>query len=172
MDKGKYNAHIESEKFSHLFAVFWPGSLIFLNCFRVEEVSVYLAVQIFPISYNDECKIAGKFAEKLSDKKYHGKAFACPLSMPENAKLSVFSLPLPERLNSSIDTNKLVVLGDNFYCLFVVEDEVFHIIKQFVLGAEALNGPFNTGSFTLYLFSVDLFFFILYTQPVKKVSPS
>lgn len=83
--------------------------------------------------------------------------------MPEDAELAFVALSLFEGFYAFVDTDKLMVLSDDFLCFVVVDNEVFEVVEQFGRVAEAINSSFYAGACVMDLFTVYFFFFVFYT---------
>src|SRR6516164_985701 len=97
------------------------------------ERPVDLVIQLGPIRDDHERPVAGNFAEHLLSEKNHRKAFAQPLSMPEDAQPAV---PAPNRFqgfDGIVHAEELVVHGDDLLQiprLFRKQGKVFDKVKQ------------------------------------------
>ena len=76
--------------------------------------------------------------------------------MPEHTELTLQLLPLEERLIGPVDSNKLVVLGDNLVGFLVVQDEILQVVLQLPPRKQALDQSLQARSFLANLFAINL----------------
>ena len=91
--------------------------------------------------------------------------------MPENPKLATELLPAQKLVEPFVYADKLVVLGNDFLRVLVVNHKVFHIVQQLFFGTQALQKALGTGALLANLIAAYFFFLVFRAQPMEKVFP-
>ena len=105
-----------------------------------------LRVQLLPVGEHHKSGRAVKFPADLLSQEQHGIALAASLGVPEHAQLAVSELALLIDLHRLVDTEILVVPGQNFGSVpagVVKENEVLKQIHEIALVADASQHGFQ-----------------------------
>src|SRR6266568_8948709 len=125
---------------------------------HILEGLINLVVQFLAVCDDKKCPVAWDFTQHLLREEDHRIAFATTLRMPEHAQASLVFAQGANSFQRIIDTQKLVVFGDEFdrsATCTAKEDEIFHNIQQAALFAGTTNHGFERDD-TLFLLVADL----------------
>src|SRR6266487_3050334 len=125
---------------------------------HILEGLINLVIQFLAISDDKKCPVAWDFAQHFLREEDHRIAFATALRMPEHAQASLVLAYRAHGFQSIVDTQKLVVFGDEFdrsATSAAKQSEIFYDIQQTVLFAGTANHRFERDD-TLFLLVADL----------------
>ena len=172
LNQGEDHFFVLPQETAHFFGIGRLGCVFCADRAGIEKIAIDLAVQILAVGNDHKAEIALDFAEDLTSVEDHREAFARALRVPEHPQLALVFAALEKTLIGVVDTDKLMVLGDNFVLLLIKENKVLHIIQQLVRRAQTGHSVFQTAALLRDPLAVHLLFFIVHPQPVKKVFPS
>src|SRR6266699_4190716 len=124
----------------------------------VLEGLINLVVQFLAIGDYKKCPVTRDFAQHFLRKEDHRVAFTSALRMPEYTKTSLVLTQGAHSFQRIVDTQKLVVFGDEFdrsAACAAKQGEIFYDIQQAALFACAANHGFE-GDDTLFFLVADL----------------
>src|SRR5690349_8182872 len=104
------------------------------------EGLVDLAVELLAVGDDEEGPGAGEFAQDFLGEEDHREALAAALGVPEDAEAALFLADGADGLDSVVDAEILVVLGEDLderATTLAIEDEVFDEIEQAGVVADA-----------------------------------
>src|SRR6266571_6462391 len=125
---------------------------------HILEGLINLVVQFLAICDDKKCPVARDFAQHLLREEDHRIAFATTLRMPEHTQASLVFAQGANSFQSIVDTQKLVVFGDEFDqspTSAAKQSEIFYNIQQAALFTGTTNHGFERDH-TLFLLVADL----------------
>ena len=116
-----------------LLAVLRPTLILRPDDLCTDKILVYLLVKILSVRDDEEREIPLNLTPNLTDKHYHREGLSRALSMPKYTQLSSKLLPIIYRLHQVIDTEVLMILGNNLYRLILEQNKILYIVQQTLL---------------------------------------
>ena len=134
---------------------------------HVLEGLINLVVQLLSICDDKECPVAWDFAQHLLREEDHRIAFATALRMPEHTQASLVFAQGAHSIQRIVDTQKLVVFGDEFdrsATSAAKQSEIFYDIQQAALFTGTANHGFERDD--------TLFFLVADLLPLEEMFPA
>src|SRR6266699_6053162 len=133
----------------------------------VLEGLINLVVQFLAIGDYKKCPVTRDFAQHFLRKEDHRVAFAAALRMPEHTQTSLVLTQGAHSFQRIVDTQKLVVFGDEFdrsTSCAAKQGEIFYDIQQAALFAGTTNHGFERDD--------TLFFLVADLLPLEEMFPA
>src|SRR5437667_9261253 len=121
---------------------------------HIVEGLINLVVQFLAMCDDKKCPVARDFAQHLLREEDHRVAFTAALRMPEHTQASLVLTQGAHGFQRIVDTQKLVVFGDEFdrsATGAAKQGEIFYDIQQTALFAGATNHGFERDDTFLFL---------------------
>ena len=103
---------------------------------------VDLGVEVVSVGKDEESKVAAELPVHLAGERHHRVTLAGPLGVPEDAQLALPRLAVSHRVDGPVDTQELMIAGDDFLRLarrLVEKNEVLHKVHEVALVTDALE---------------------------------
>jgi len=121
-------------------------NLIVVNHAAAGEGLVDLRIQVISIGEHEESEVASELAMDFAGEHHHGIALSCALGVPEDPQLSMQLFALTDRFNGPVDSEELVIFGQDLLRLapgLIEEYEVLQQIQEVAFVADAFEKSFH-----------------------------
>src|SRR5208337_1466240 len=100
------------------------GVLVVVDDAAACEGSIDLTIEVITVSENEKREVPADMSVHLARKEYDGVRFPCPLCVPEDAELAAEALAVSNGTDREIDSQELLVLGDD------LDQRLFALVEQ------------------------------------------